>query len=334
MGGDYDARAHPPDRRATVDEPLSTQTPPKYTSGGTSAGTRIDQAANIFVTMAPLVLVLYAAVLAWNHSLHWQSLLIFFVMFIPLGFGITVGFHRLFTHRSFKTGPRTRAVWGALGSMAVEGPIIEWVAYHRRHHTFSDQEGDPHSPHVDHGDGLSGAIKGLFYAHVGWVMFSEEPAEEERYAPDLMRDPILRFIDRTFLLWVGVGLVIPFGLGYLLTGTLQGALEGLLWGGAVRIFVLHQVTFCINSLCHFFGQAPFDTGDESRNLRWLAPFTFGESWHNNHHAFPTSARHGIAPHQLDLSAGVITIMEKLGLAWDVVRVDPERVAARAAAAAQ
>ncbi len=313
---------------------MAAEISPNHSSGGTTPGTNVDRLANIVVTVLPLLLVIYAGVLAWNRSLHWQSLVIFVVMFIPLGFGITVGFHRLFTHRSFKTGPITRFVWGALGSMAVEGPVIEWVAYHRRHHTFSDQHGDPHSPHVDHGDGVKGAFTGLFYAHVGWVMFSTEPADEERYSADLLKDPVVRFIDRTFLLWVTVGLAIPMALGYLLTGTLSGALEGLLWGGAVRIFVLHQVTFCINSLCHFFGKQPFDTGDESRNVRWLAAFTFGESWHNNHHAFPTSARHGFSPHQLDLSAGVITVMEKLGLAWDVVRIEPERIAARAAPAAK
>ena len=286
-----------------------------------------DQIANLTVTVVPLLLVGLAAAEAWNGILNWQDVLIFFVMFIPLGFGITVGFHRLFTHRSFKTSAPMRALWAILGSMAVEGPVIEWVAYHRRHHAFSDEEGDPHSPHVGHGVGWRGALKGLFYAHVGWVLFSTEPAEETRYAPDLLKDPVVKFIDRTFVLWAVLGLAIPFGLGYLLTGTMQGALLGLLWGGAVRIFVLHHITFCINSLCHFFGERTFDTGDESRNLRWLAPFTFGEAWHNNHHAFPTSARHGIGKGELDPSAGVIWLMEKSGLIWDVVRISPERIAA-------
>jgi len=301
----------------------------KHTKGMPAEGSVGDRIANLAVTVIPLLLVGFAIQQAWSDSVPWQNVLIFFAMLIPLGFGITVGYHRLFTHRSFKTGPITRAVWAILGSMALEGPVIEWVAYHRRHHTFSDEEGDPHSPHVGHGAGWQGALRGLFYAHVGWVLFSDEPAEEERYAPDLMADPIMRFIDRTFILWALLGFAIPFGLGYAITGTMQGALLGLLWGGAVRVFFLHHITFCINSLCHFFGRQSFDTGDHSRNLAWLAPFTFGEAWHNNHHAFPTSARHGLGPGQLDPSAAIIWAMEKTGLAWDVVRISPQRIAAKA-----
>jgi stearoyl-CoA desaturase (delta-9 desaturase) len=310
---------------------LEAATAAEHKSGGTSAGSRVDQIANAAVTTIPVLLGAWAVQRAWSHSLHWQDVVIFFVTLLPAGFGITVGYHRLFTHRSFKTGPITRAVWAGLGSAAVEGPVIEWVAYHRRHHTFSDQEGDPHSPHVGHEDGWLGAVKGLFYAHVGWVVFSDEPAEEERYSRDLLADPVVRFMDRTFFLWVLVGLAVPFGLGVLLTGTVTGGLTGLLWGGAVRILVMHHLTFCINSLCHFFGKQTFDTGDESRNLAWLAPLTFGEAWHNNHHAFPTSARHGLGRFQFDPSAIVIWFMEKTGLAWDVVRVSPEKMAAKAAA---
>jgi stearoyl-CoA desaturase (delta-9 desaturase) len=222
-----------------------------------------------------------------------------------------------------------RLLWAVLGSMALEGPVIEWVAYHRRHHRFSDEEGDPHSPHVGHGDGIGGAIRGLFYAHVGWVLFSDESAEEEKYAPDLIADPVVLFVDRTFILWAVAGLALPFGLGVALTGSIYSGLMGLLWGGAVRIFFLHHITFCINSLCHFFGTRNFATADESRNLAWLAPFTFGEAWHNNHHAFPTSARHGLGRRELDPSAMLIGAMERVGLVWDVVRIAPERIAAKA-----
>jgi stearoyl-CoA desaturase (delta-9 desaturase) len=302
----------------------------QHQSGMPAAGSLVDRLANMTVTVVPPVLVGLAAWLAWGGVLGWQQVLIFLVTLLPFGFGITVGFHRLFTHRSFKTSMAMRAVWAILGSMALEGPVIEWVAYHRRHHAFSDREGDPHSPHVGHGDGWSGALRGLFYAHVGWVLFSTEPAEEERYAPDLLKDPVLRFVDRTFLLWAVLGLALPFGLGVALTGTLYGGLLGLLWGGAVRIFFLHHITFCVNSLCHFFGRQAFSTEDESRNLAWLAPITFGEAWHNNHHAFPTSARHGIGRAELDPSAALITLMERIGLAWDVVRISPERIAAKAA----
>jgi stearoyl-CoA desaturase (delta-9 desaturase) len=223
-----------------------------------------------------------------------------------------------------------RALWGVLGSAAVEGPVIEWVSYHRKHHAFSDEEGDPHSPHVGHGGGWRGALNGLWHAHVGWVWFSDMPAEEKRYAPDLLKDPVVRFVDRTFLLWVLAGLALPFGLGVALTGTVFGGLTGLLWGGAVRIFLCHQLTFSINSLCHYFGRRDYATGDESRNLAWLAPFTLGEAWHNNHHAFPTSARHGLERWQLDFSALLIGAMERLGLVWDVVRITPERRRAKAA----
>jgi stearoyl-CoA desaturase (delta-9 desaturase) len=214
--------------------------------------------------------------------------------------------------------------------VAVEGPVIEWVAYHRRHHAFSDRAGDPHSPHLDHGSGVKGALRGLFHAHLGWVLFSDEPAQEDRYAPDLLTDRALRLIDRTFILWVAVGLAFAFGLGVALTGTVVGGLTGLLWGGAVRIFVLHHVTFSINSLCHFFGRRDFETDDESRNLRWLVPLSFGEAWHNNHHAFPTSAAHGLTRWQFDPSKLLIYGMERIGLAWDVVRINPERRAAKAA----
>jgi stearoyl-CoA desaturase (Delta-9 desaturase) len=310
---------------------LEAATAAEHKSGGTPPGSRIDRIANGSVTIVPLLLGAWAVQRAWSHSLHWQDVLIFFVMLMLTGFGITVGFHRLFTHRSFKTGPITRGVLAAFGSAGVEGPVIEWVAYHRRHHTFSDQEGDPHSPHAGHEDGWLGALKGLFHAHVGWVVFADEEPEEQRYARDLLADPVMRFMDKTFFVWVLAGLAIPFGLGVLLTGTITGGLTGLLWGGAVRILVMHHLTFCINSLCHFFGKQTYDTGDESRNLAWLAPFTFGEAWHNNHHAFPTSARHGLERYQLDLSMIVIWTLEKLGLAWDVVRVAPEKRVARALA---
>jgi stearoyl-CoA desaturase (delta-9 desaturase) len=255
---------------------------------------------------------------------------VFAIMYIATGFGITVGFHRLFTHRSFKTGKTVRATLAILGSAAIEGPVIAWVADHRKHHAFSDQPGDPHSPHVDHGHGLKGALRGLWHAHVGWLFIHTERGLKTRYAPDLMADPVVSFVSRTFVLWVVAGLVAPFLLGWAIGGTITAALTGLLWGGAVRMLVLHHSTYSINSLCHFFGRQRFKTGDESRNLHWLAFFTFGEAYHNNHHAFPTSARHGLGRWTWDPSAWVIWALEKTGLAWDVVRVSPERQAAKLA----
>jgi stearoyl-CoA desaturase (delta-9 desaturase) len=293
-----------------------------------SAG--LDRTANAIVSILPVGLLGLAMWLAWGGILHWSDLVVFAVTYLLAGAGITVGFHRLFTHRAFKTSAPMRALLAVLGSAAIEGPVIEWVATHRQHHRFSDVEGDPHSPHVDRAHGFRGALAGLAHAHIGWLFRGVELASEEHYAPDLLADPVIKFIDRTFLLWVLAGLAFPFCLGWALTGTIDGALTGLLWGGAVRIFFLHHSTFSINSLCHFFGRQGFPTGDESRNLLWLALPTLGEAWHNNHHAFPTSARHGLRWWQLDPSGWIISGMERLGLVWDVVRISPERQLAKAA----
>jgi len=211
--------------------------------------------------------------------------------------------------------------------------VISWVADHRKHHTYSDQEGDPHSPHVGHDGGLRGALKGLGHAHVGWLFIHTHRGARKRYAKDLIDDPVVSFVDRTFLVWALGGFAVAFGLGYAIGGTLDAALTGLLWGAGVRMLVVHHVTYSINSLCHFFGRRRFPTGDESRNLFWLALPTFGESWHNNHHAFPTSAAHGMRRWEIDPSALVIGGLEKLGLVWDVVRIDPERQARKAQAPA-
>jgi stearoyl-CoA desaturase (delta-9 desaturase) len=289
-----------------------------------------ERAIQAFAAGAPLLAVVVAGWLAWGGALHWQDLVVFAVLYLLTGLGVTLGYHRLFTHRSFKTTRGVRAVLAVLGSMAVQGGVIEWTATHRKHHAYSDQPGDPHSPHVDAQAGWRGAVRGLAHAHLGWVFRGKDRANPARFARDLLADRDMRLISRTFPLWVVAGLGLAFGLGVALTGTVRGGLTGLLWGGGARIFVLHHATFSINSLCHFFGRRPFDTGDESRNLAWLAPITFGEAWHNNHHAFPTSARHGLGRKQFDLSAGLVELMERVGLAWDVVRVPPERQAARVA----
>jgi stearoyl-CoA desaturase (delta-9 desaturase) len=287
----------------------------------------VDRVASGVVTAAPPAILAVAAWYGWGGVIHWSDLIVLAVSYQLFGFGVTVGFHRLLTHRSFKTSRALRVLFAVLGSAAVEGPVIEWVATHRKHHRFSDAEGDPHSPHVGHGSGWKGALGGLFYAHIGWVFRDAEVADERRYAKDLLADPSIRFVDRTFPLWVLAGLAFPFGLGVALTGTVTGGLTGLLWGGAVRIFLLHHATFSINSLCHFFGKRSYDTHDESRNLAWLALPTAGEAWHNNHHAFPTSFRHGLGRWQIDTSAGLIRLLELMGLAWDVVRVEPSRLVA-------
>jgi len=277
----------------------------------------------------PCGLVGFAAWRAWGGALRWPDLVVLALVYSLTGLGVTVGFHRLFTHRGFKTGPTLRFVIGALGSAAIEGPLIEWVSNHRKHHCFSDEPGDPHSPH-DHGAGVSGAVRGLVHAHLGWILKGDAAATPERYAKDLLADPVARLVDRMFLLWLLAGLALPFGLGVALTGSIAGGLTALLWGGAVRIFLLHHATFSINSLCHFFGRQPFDTGDQSRNLAWLALPTFGEAWHNNHHAFPTCARHGQRRWQLDPSWWVIKALARTGLAWDVVVVSSARRASKLA----
>jgi stearoyl-CoA desaturase (Delta-9 desaturase) len=285
-----------------------------------------DRIATGIVTAVPVLALGLVVWQVWGDFLRWSDVIVFAIMYVATGLGVTVGFHRLFTHRSFKTSKAGRAVFAVLGSVAIEGPVISWVADHRKHHTFSDQEGDPHSPHVGHGGGFRGALKGLFHAHVGWLFIHTQRGARKRYARDLLADPIVSFVDRHFLVWALGGLVAAFALGWAIGGSFYAGLTGLLWGGAVRMLVVHHVTYSINSLCHFFGRQRFDTGDESRNLLWLAPLSFGESWHNNHHAFPTSAMHGMRAWEIDPSALVIRALEKLGLVWDVVRVEPERQA--------
>jgi stearoyl-CoA desaturase (Delta-9 desaturase) len=280
------------------------------------------------VTVVPFLALGIAVWQTWNGLLQPRDVVIFAVLYLLTGFGVTVGLHRLFTHRAFKAKPPVRATLGVLGSMAIEGPIISWVADHRKHHAFSDQEGDPHSPHVDHGVGWKGALRGLLHAHVGWLFIHTQRGLKTRYAPDLIADPIVKRINDTFVLWVTLGLLTPFAIGWIWGGTLTAGLTALLWGGLVRVLLLHHVTYSINSLCHFFGRQRFTTDDESRNLRWLSIPTLGEAWHNNHHAFPTSARHGLN-HWDDPSMWVIWTLEKFGLVSDVQRVSETRMAKKA-----
>jgi stearoyl-CoA desaturase (delta-9 desaturase) len=309
-------------------------TAPTTTDIQPTANETLDRTLTGIVTAAPILALGFVCWQLWEKALHWHDVVVFVVTYIPCALGITVGFHRHLTHRAFKTHRWLRGTLAAMGSMAVEGPVIAWVADHRKHHAFSDRHGDPHSPHVDVEPGLRGALKGLFHAHVGWLFIHTQRGNKERYAPDLLADPTIRFVNRTFLLWVLVGLAFPALLGFLLSGfSWVGALTGLLWGGAVRMLVLHHVTYSINSICHVFGRRRFQTEDESRNVAWLSLASMGEAWHNNHHAFPTSAAHGMGRWEVDPSAWVIRGLEKAGLVWDVVRVTPERQARKAVAAA-
>jgi stearoyl-CoA desaturase (delta-9 desaturase) len=292
---------------------------------------RRDRVIAAIVTAIPILSLFVVGWQLWASLLGWNDIFVFGLLYLLTGLGVTVGLHRLLAHRAFATTRTIRAALAILGSAAIEGPVISWVADHRKHHAFSDQEGDPHSPHVDHGHGWRGALRGLVHAHVGWLFVHTQRGRRTRYAPDLIADPVVSWVDRTFLLWAIGGLVAAFGLGWLFGGTPRDGLTGLLWGGAVRMLVLHHVTYSINSLCHFFGAKRFETGDESRNLAWLAPLSLGEAWHNNHHAFPTSAGHGLRRWEIDPSGMVIRGLERLGLAWDVVRVSPERQAGKLAA---
>ena len=295
--------------------------------------TRARRTTNLIAVVLPFAAVVLAIALLWNELVGPHDLVLLGGLYLLTGFAVTIGYHRMLTHRAFETSKPVRYALTFLGSMAVEGTVLTWVADHRKHHAFTDEDGDPHSPHTDHGGGLKGTLKGLFHAHVGWLFVNVGRAEAKRFAPDLLKDRGLRLIDRGFLAIVAFSLGLPFALGWLITGELAGALTGLLWGGLVRVFLLHHVTWSINSVCHFFGRRRFATPDKSTNVFWLALLSFGESWHHNHHAFPTSASHGLRWWEIDVSAWVIRALERLGLVWDVKRVSPERQRAKALGAA-
>ena len=292
--------------------------------------TRAHKIANLIGVPLPLVGLIAAIVLLWDRAVGPLELGLLVGLYLLTALGVTLGYHRMFTHRAFESSRVFRAIVAVLGSMAVQGSVITWVADHRKHHTFTDQAGDPHSPHLA-GPGFWGAVKGLWHAHVGWLFETVGMAERERFAPDLLRDRVLKVVDKLFFLWVGLSLAIPFALGWLLGGGLGAALTALLWGGFVRVFLLHHVTWSINSVCHFFGRKRFDIEDESRNVFWLAPLSMGEAWHHNHHAFPTSAFHGLSPWErvADPTGLLIALLEKLGIIWNVVRISPERQKAKA-----
>ena len=291
--------------------------------------TRAHRIFNLSGVVFPMLAVLVAIVLLWNTLVDWSDLAVLAVMYVACGLGVTVGFHRMLTHRSFATYKPVQYLYAILGSMAVQGPVISWVADHRKHHAHTDVEGDPHSPH-GHGGGFKGAVKGLWYAHMGWLFDRQGQAGYTKYARDLVEDAGFRRINRTFGLWVVLGLAIPAALGYAIDGTAVAALTGALWGGAVRIFLLHHVTWSINSVCHFFGTRRFEVDDHSTNVFWLAPLSFGESWHHNHHAFPRSAVHGLRWWEVDPTAWVIRAMRAAKLAWNVVEISPERQAQKLA----
>ena len=290
---------------------------------------RFQRRLVLIVTTLPFLGFITAVWMMWGSGLTATDASIAFFFYCLAGLGVTVGFHRLFTHQSFEAPRWVRSAFAIAGSMAIQGPVIRWVADHRRHHAFADQPGDPHSPHLDEGPGVRGVLKGLWHAHMGWL-FSDEQTSARRWAPDLVKDPSMRRIDSLFPLWVALSLGLPAAIGYAITGTGHGALTAFLWGSLARVFLLHHVTWSVNSICHFYGSRPFRTSDYSTNNWLLALISFGESWHNTHHAFPTSAVHGVERGQIDVSGMFIRGLEKVGLARDVKTVSDKQMAIKRA----
>jgi stearoyl-CoA desaturase (delta-9 desaturase) len=282
-----------------------------------SQTSRINQAVTLIAVVVPPLGLVLAMGLLWGIGFHWIDLALFGGLYVVCAFGTTIGFHRLFTHKGFEARAPVKAVLAILGCMTMQGPVTQWVTDHRKHHAFSDQPGDPHSPHAGYGDGAWGAARGFVHAHVGW-MFSNLGMEQGRdYGRDLYEDRIVRTIDRLYLVWVVLTLGIPFAIGYAVGGTWAAGVEGLVWGGLIRLAAYQHATFSVNSICHMFGRQDYRSRDEARNNWVVALLVFGEGWHNNHHAFPVSARHGLERWQLDVSWWVIRAMEKLRLVRNV-----------------
>ena len=290
------------------------------------ANETVDRIATGTITVLPILALGVVAWQLWATALHGSDLIVFAVVYLSTGLGITVGFHRHFTHRAFKANRGLKIALAVAGSLAIEGPVIRWVADHRKHHKYSDKDGDPHSP-WRYGETIPALMKGLFYAHMGW-MFDMEQTNQRQYAPDLLKDDDIRKISKAFPWLAVVSLLLPAVLGGLLSWSWQGALTGFFWGTLVRVGLLHHVTWSINSICHAVGERPFQSRDKSGNVWWLAFLSMGESWHNLHHADPTCARHGVLKGQIDASARVIWAFEKLGWASDVRWPSEDRIRAK------
>ncbi len=278
--------------------------------------------ATFTLVVLPFIGLAAAIVMLWHSPFHWVYLALLVGFYMASGLAVTIGYHRLFTHRAFKAGPRTTYAIGALASMAVQGPVIEWAAVHRRHHQHSDDDRDPHSPHL-HGEGLMAVVLGFWHAHVGWL-FKPHFDGLAKYVPDLLKDPVITRVNRHYPYWIVIGLVLPAIIGGVATTSWWGVLLGFVWGGLVRLAVVHHITWSVNSVCHIWGSRTYRSNDESRNNPIFGVLAFGEGWHNNHHAFPASARHGLAWWQFDLSYILIRAMQLVGLASDVKVPSRER----------
>ena len=278
---------------------------------------RVSQVVTLIAVIVPPLGVVSAMGLLWGVGFHWVDVVLFLSLYTVCAFGTTIGFHRYFTHKGFEARPSVKAALAILGCMTMQGPLIQWVTDHRKHHALSDKPGDPHSPHVGHGPGVLGAVRGFVHSHVGWMFSTKGMERGEIYGKDLYDDRMLRMIDRFYLVWVVLTLGIPFAIGYAVGGTWQSGVEGLVWGGLIRIFAYQHATFSVNSICHMFGHQDYRSRDQARNNWLVALLVFGEGWHNNHHAFPASARHGLQRRQIDVSWLVIRGLEKLRLVWNV-----------------
>ncbi len=321
-------------RPATTEVPPTTQEQDATAEAVESLGTmgadrqsRKEQVALALFIGVPFLAIAAAVPVAWGGWLGWTDVVIAAVMYAISGHGVTVGFHRCFTHKSFKPNRTLKIALAIAGSMAIQGPVIRWVADHRKHHKFSDRDGDPHSP-WRYGETIPALTKGLMHAHLMWL-FDPEQTPQRKYAPDLLKDRDIVRVSRAFPLLVAISLLLPALLGGLLTMSWAGALTAFFWASLVRVGMLHHVTWSINSICHAVGERPFKSRDKSGNVWWLAIPSMGESWHNLHHADPTCARHGVLPGQLDTSARTIWAFEKLGwvhsVRWPVKeRIDAKR----------
>jgi stearoyl-CoA desaturase (delta-9 desaturase) len=290
-----------------------TATSPRPLLGG-KRGWPAHVAVYLFV-IVPFLSLIAVVPWAWGWGLTWLDIVLAIGWYGLTCLGVTVGFHRYFTHGAFKARPALRLALAIAGSMAVQGPILHWVADHRRHHAFSDQEGDPHSPWL-FGTSPLALARGLWHAHVGWIL-DRDLSNQDRFAPDLVADPRMRWVHRTFGLWTFASLAGPAVMGGLITWSIWGAVTAFFWAGLVRMTLLHHTSWSVNSICHMIGERPFASRDKAANFWPLAILSMGESWHNLHHADPTCARHGVLPGQIDISARVIRLFERLGWAYDV-----------------
>jgi len=300
---------------------------PDELSSQSMASVVVGRTITWLLLIGPLLAVAICVPLLWGRAVNMTDLVLAVIFYLVTGHGLTVGFHRLFTHRSFVAKRWLKIALAVAGSMGIEGSVVSWVANHRRHHAHSDRPGDPHSPHVLQ-LGASGQFRGFVHAHVGWLL-SPDTTSVERYAPDVLRDNDLVVVGALFPVIAIASLVLPFGIGWALSGTLVGGLTAFVWAGLVRMAVLHHVTWSVNSICHMAGRRPFAANDESRNVGALAVVSMGESWHNLHHAYPSSARHGALRGEVDSSARLIWLFEKAGWATKVRWPAPERLSALA-----